>query len=70
MDLIKNEGAADRAIRIILGMALVGAALAGYGTPWTWVGAIPLITGIVGICPLYSLLGVSTCKNKVVAGGD
>jgi len=70
MELIKNEGTADRVIRVIVGVVLLAAALTGHGTPWTWIGIIPLLTGIIGICPLYYLLGINTCKNKVIAGGD
>lgn len=62
-----NESAADRGIRIVLG--LVGLALVFWGprTAWGWFGLIPLVTGIVGYCPLYTLLGVSTRKPAAAA---
>lgn len=59
-----NEGTVDRAIRIIVGLGLIGLAIAGIGAPWTWIGLLPLVTGAVGYCPAYSLLGMNTCPMK------
>ncbi|MEI7702997.1 MAG: DUF2892 domain-containing protein [Deltaproteobacteria bacterium] len=56
-----NEGTADRAIRIILGLAVLSLAFIGPKTAWGWVGVVPLATGFVGFCPLYKILGVNTC---------
>lgn len=56
----KNEHLVDRAVRVILGLGLLALAFAGV-TPWGFLGVVPLLTGLVGFCPLYSLLGVSTC---------
>jgi hypothetical protein len=58
----QNESAADRGIRIALG--LIGLALVFWGprTALGLFGLIPLITGVIGSCPLYTVLGVSTCK--------
>ncbi len=58
-----NEGAVDRIIRVIVGIALIALVFYGPQTPWGWIGLIPLITGIVGICPLYAILGINTCKS-------
>lgn len=64
-----NVGIADRVLRIIAGIALLAFAL-GYlfpGTGWNWVGWIgfvPILTALFGICPLYSMLGMSTCPRK------
>jgi len=60
-----NVGMADRVIRFILGAALVALALGllPISTPYNylgWIGVVPLLTATVGLCPLYSLLGVST----------
>ncbi|MFT3707143.1 MAG: DUF2892 domain-containing protein [Archangium sp.] len=55
-----NEGPIDRALRVILGAGVVSLAVVGPQTPWAWLGLIPLITGLVGFCPLYRLLGIST----------
>jgi hypothetical protein len=58
----RNEGTVDRALRVIAGLVLLGLAVQGMYTPWTWIGVVPLLTGLVGVCPLYSLLGIRTCK--------
>ncbi|MDE2434691.1 MAG: DUF2892 domain-containing protein [Sphingomonadales bacterium] len=60
--MARNEGTIDRTLRILVGMALLYLALKGQYTPWTWIGVVPLVTGLVGTCPLYSVLGVNTCK--------
>ncbi len=60
----KNVGGIDKIARIVVGLALLGLALAGVGTPWTYLGIVPLATGLMGWCPLYPLLGVSSCKSK------
>lgn len=59
-----NEGSIDRAIRIILGLVLISLVFIGPQSPWGWIGVIPLVTGLVGFCPLYALLGMNTCKLK------
>ncbi len=56
-----NEGTIDRSVRVIAGVVLIGLAYTGTVGPWGYVGIIPLVTGAVGMCPLYSLLGISTC---------
>jgi len=55
-----NEGAVDRAARIILGLAVLSLVFVGPKSMWGLVGVVPLLTGLVGVCPLYSLIGVST----------
>jgi len=59
-----NVGGVDRTVRIVAGVALVGMAVAGIGTPWTWVGVVPLATGAIGWCPAYLPFGLSTCAVK------
>ncbi len=59
-----NVGGIDKILRMAVGVVLIGLAVAGVGTPWTWIGVLPLLTGIVGFCPAYSLIGVSTCPAK------
>jgi len=59
-----NEGTVDRAMRIIVGAALIGLAYTGTVGAWGYIGVIPLITGAVGMCPLYSLMGINTCPMK------
>lgn len=56
-----NEGSVDRVLRIIVGFTLIALALIGPKTPWGYLGMVPLFTGLIGTCPLYSVLGLSTC---------
>jgi hypothetical protein len=58
-----NVGGIDRVLRIVVGLALVAWAMMG-GPVWAWIGIVPLATGAVGFCPLYPLLGLSTCPTK------
>lgn len=61
----KNSGNLDRSIRVILGVGLLSIVFVGPQTPWGYVGLIPLLTGLVGYCPLYGILGFNTCPlNK------
>jgi hypothetical protein len=59
-----NEGGLDRVLRIVVGAALIGLTLAGTVGAWGWIGVVPLVTGAVGMCPLYSVLGLNTCSIK------
>ncbi len=63
-----NEGTVDRALRVIVGVVLLALFFMGSLGGWGWIGAIVgavmLLTGAVGVCPVYSLLGVSTCPVK------
>ena len=58
-----NLGHTDRVLRMTVGVTLMG--LAGYGIVggWGWIGIIPLVTGIIGNCPAFSLLGINTTKK-------
>lgn len=62
--MTRNEGQTDRMLRIIAGLALLGLAVSGMYTPWTWIGIVPLLTGLIGWCPAYALLGFNTCKAR------
>ncbi|MCU0228194.1 MAG: DUF2892 domain-containing protein [Bryobacterales bacterium] len=62
--LVQNEHAAERIIRVLLGVGLLTIAFVGPQTPWGYLGLIPLLTGLLGSCPLYTLLGISTCAMK------
>ncbi|MDE2253068.1 MAG: DUF2892 domain-containing protein [Betaproteobacteria bacterium] len=59
-----NEGGWDRVVRVVVGLALILAAALGYVGVWGYIGIVPLVTGIIGVCPAYSLLGMSTCPMK------
>jgi hypothetical protein len=58
----RNEHAVDRVIRVVAGLALLSLVWIGPQTAWGWVGLVPLVTGLVGSCPLYRLFGISTCS--------
>ena len=62
--LPRNEHTIERVARVGLGIALIALVFVGPQTPWGWLGLIPLITGLVGSCPIYTVLGVSTCSMK------
>ena len=57
-----NEGPADRVLRVLIGVALLSLVFVGPKTMWGLVGFLPLVTGLAGTCPLYSLLGINTCS--------
>ena len=59
-----NEGAIDRGLRVIVGLAVLALAFVGPKTPWGYLGLIPLATGLIGWCPLYTLLRINTCRTK------
>jgi len=56
-----NVGGIDRILRIVVGLALIGATLAGMIGVWGWIGVVPLVTGLFKFCPLYTMLGMNTC---------
>ena len=58
-----NEGVLDRVLRVIVGLVVLSLVFVGPRTAWGYLGVIPLLTGIVGYCPLYALLGVSTRRG-------
>jgi hypothetical protein len=59
-----NVGSTDRVLRIAAGLGALCLTQWGPATPWGYLGLVPLITGLAGTCPLYSLLGFSTCPLK------
>lgn len=59
-----NEGTIDRVLRVVAGLALVIMAYTETLGVWAWIGIVPLVTGIVGWCPAYKLLGIKTCSVK------
>ncbi|WP_426415744.1 YgaP family membrane protein [Aestuariirhabdus sp. LZHN29] len=60
---MSNVGTIDRVLRVIVGLALISLVFVGPQTPWGWVGLVPLLTGAISFCPLYRILGLSTCKT-------
>ncbi|MGT2434173.1 YgaP family membrane protein (plasmid) [Cupriavidus basilensis] len=59
-----NVGTIDRTLRIIVGLVLIGLAATGRVGAWGWIGVLPLLTGLVRVCPAYSILGVKTCSSE------
>jgi hypothetical protein len=59
-----NVGSLDRVLRVIVGIVLIALVFVGPKTPWGWIGIVPLVTGLLKTCPIYSLIGVSSCPNK------
>lgn len=59
-----NVGQLDRILRVVAGIALIALVFVGPQTPWGWVGVVPLVTGLFGTCPLYTLLGIRTCPRR------
>ena len=64
MNLKLNIGAVDRLLRIVVGLVLLWLTMTGTIGWWGWIGVVPLLTGVVGWCPAYSLLHTNTCKKK------
>jgi hypothetical protein len=59
-----NEGTLDRALRIVIGLALVFLTFLGPKSAWGYLGIIPLVTGLMGFCPMYRVLGITTCPMR------
>jgi hypothetical protein len=59
-----NEAPWDRILRVVVGVALIAATLGGAIGAWGWIGVLPLVTGLVGWCPAYTLLGRGTCPTR------
>jgi hypothetical protein len=53
----------ERVVRILLGLGILSLLFVGPQSPWALLGLVPVVTGILGTCPLYTLLGVSTCRG-------
>lgn len=62
--MTKNVGGIDRILRIVVGLALIAAAATGSIGLWGYIGVVPLLTGLMGWCPPYTMLGFNTCSVK------
>ena len=63
-----NESMTDRGLRVLAGIVLLALGWGGYvtgtlGTIMKWVGFVPVLTGLVGFCPLYAVIGYNGCKR-------
>jgi len=63
-----NESTLDRTLRVIAGLVLIGLAATGSIGAWGYIGIVPLLTGSIGLCPLYSLLGINSCPASKRGG--
>ena len=59
----KNIGDKERVIRVVAGLGIVSLYLVAPRTPWALLGIVPVVTGLTGWCPPYTLLGINTCKK-------
>lgn len=59
-----NVGNIDRILRAVIGLALIALTWAGTIGVWGWIGVVPLLTAAVGFCPVYTMLGFSSCPMK------
>ena len=59
-----TEHPLERVLRVLVGLGAISLVFVGPKTPWGWLGVIPVLTGATGLCPLYTLLGISTCPRK------
>jgi len=59
-----NLGDIDRMLRVTVGITLVGLTYTNVVGLWGWIGAVPLLTGLIGWCPAYKLIGLKTCPVK------
>jgi len=59
--MTRNIGGLDQGTRIAIGVLLLALGVVGPVGWWGLVGLVPLATGLIGNCPVYSALGLNTC---------
>jgi hypothetical protein len=64
-----NVGGIDRVLRIVVELTLIGLAASNIIGLWGWIGIVPLVTGLLRVCPAYQILGINSC-SKSCAGRD
>jgi hypothetical protein len=64
----RNVGNIDKLLRVIAGIVLIAMVFVGPQTPWGWIGLIPLATAAMSWCPLYNLVGITTCPLEATKG--
>lgn len=60
----RNIGDTERVVRVLAGLAILSLVFIGPKSLWGLIGIVPIVTGLSGWCPPYSLLGINTCKHK------
>lgn len=58
-----NIGNLDRSLRLVAGAAILGAGFY-FKSWWGLVGLVPILTALIRFCPLYPVIGISTCKRE------
>lgn len=64
----QNVGNIERVVRIVAGLGILSLTMIGPQSLWGLLGIVPLLTGLVGWCPPYALLGINTCGKKEIQG--
>jgi len=62
-----NEGTLDRVLRVAAGLVLLSLFVLFPDASWRYwslIGVVPIVTGLIGWCPLYTVLGLSTCPVR------
>ena len=59
-----NIGKTERILRVIVGLIITSLAFVGPQSNWALPGLVPVLTGLLGWCPPYAMLGINTCKKK------
>lgn len=65
--LVVTEHPVERVVRVLVGLGVLSLVFVGPKTAWGWLGLLPLVTGFTGLCPLYTVLGISTCPRKAAS---
>lgn len=60
----RNEATIERVLRVIVGLGVLSLTVVGPKTMWGLIGLVPLLTGLIGSCPLYTIFGFSTCPME------
>lgn len=58
----KNIGVLDRGLRVLAGLAAIELAYAGLIGSWGYIGIVPMLTGVIGICPVYAIMGLNSAR--------
>lgn len=64
----RNEATIERVLRVIVGLGILSLTVIGPKSMWALIGIVPVLTGLLGSCPLYTILGISTCPTQSKAG--
>jgi len=59
-----NEHKVERVLRVVVGLGVLSLVFVGPQSPLGLLGIVPLATGLIGSCPIYTILGISTCSLK------